>query len=137
TRLARGTREGARFQRERPPGHARTSSRPARVRTSQAPASRNASMHTPADASAIEHLFLYGTLMRGEAAHARFGLATRAVYVGDACVAGQLHELDGYPTLVPGGGRVEGEVHRLLDPGLLAELDLYEACDPVDEANSG
>lgn len=93
-------------------------------------------MHDPADASAIGHLFLYGTLMRGEPAHARFALSARAAYVGDATVDGRLYDLGGYPTLVPGAGRVEGEVHRILDPGLIAELDLYEACDPADEANS-
>ncbi|WP_202839548.1 gamma-glutamylcyclotransferase family protein [Luteimonas saliphila] len=93
-------------------------------------------MRIPVDAATVEHLFLYGTLMRGEHAHARFGLSTRAAYVGDACVMGRLHDLGGYPTLVPGEGRVEGEVHRIVDPGLLAELDLYEACDPANEADS-
>jgi gamma-glutamylcyclotransferase (GGCT)/AIG2-like uncharacterized protein YtfP len=83
------------------------------------------------------YLFLYGTLMRGESAHARFALSTRASFVGEACVPGRLIELGGYPGLVEGDGMVEGEIHRLLDPTLLVELDHYEECDPDAGADAG
>jgi gamma-glutamylcyclotransferase (GGCT)/AIG2-like uncharacterized protein YtfP len=78
----------------------------------------------------MDHLFLYGTLMRGEPAHARFALSTRARFIGDAWIPGRLLDLGGYPGLVAGDGVVEGELHRLLDPTLLAELDRYDECGP-------
>jgi len=84
----------------------------------------------------IEHLFLYGTLMRGGAAHASFSLHERLAHVADASVRGRLYDLGGYPGLVDGDGRVKGEVHRILDPAVLAELDRYEACDPLHEETS-
>lgn len=87
-------------------------------------------------AAGDDHLFLYGTLMRGEAAHLRFALSTRACFVGDGRVPGRLLDLGGYPGLVAGDGMVEGELHRILDPTLLAELDRYEACDPAAGADA-
>jgi gamma-glutamylcyclotransferase (GGCT)/AIG2-like uncharacterized protein YtfP len=70
------------------------------------------------------HLFVYGTLMRGQPAHRT--LAGRATFVGDATVPGALLALGRYPGLVAGRGRVHGEIWRFEVPELLPALDEYE-----------
>jgi gamma-glutamylcyclotransferase (GGCT)/AIG2-like uncharacterized protein YtfP len=69
-------------------------------------------------------LFVYGTLMRGEANH-RF-LATQE-YLGPrrTAPAFALHDLGPYPAMVAGSGEIEGELFAI-DPGILPELDRFE-----------
>jgi gamma-glutamylcyclotransferase (GGCT)/AIG2-like uncharacterized protein YtfP len=69
-------------------------------------------------------LFVYGSLMRGEAAHRL--LTGRATFVDDGHVAGTLLDLGRFPGLVDGPGRVWGEVWRLATPEVLRTLDEYE-----------
>lgn len=75
-------------------------------------------------------LFVYGTLLR-RSPHpmARF-LAERAVFVGEAKVAGQLYNLGRFPGLVHGepGDWVFGDLYDLGDQAnrTLADLDHYE-----------
>jgi gamma-glutamylcyclotransferase (GGCT)/AIG2-like uncharacterized protein YtfP len=69
-------------------------------------------------------LFTYGTLMRGYGLHVV--LARGATAVGEGTVRGRLLDLGRYPGLVPGGGRVLGEVYRLDDVELLPVLDREE-----------
>ena len=73
---------------------------------------------------------VYGTLMRG---FALAGTPPRLVQLasllrdrGPCVIAGQLVDLGDYPGLVPGAGRVAGELYELLDPAALRELDAYE-----------
>lgn len=69
-------------------------------------------------------LFAYGTLMRGYGLHA--ALARGAAFVGAGRVRGRLLDLGRYPGLVPGAGRVKGEVYRVEDLQLLPVLDREE-----------
>jgi len=73
----------------------------------------------PARSSAL--LFAYGTLMRGYPLHGV--LARGATLVSTGSVRGCLLDLRGYPGLIAGAGRVQGEVYRLDDPELLPVLD--------------
>jgi gamma-glutamylcyclotransferase (GGCT)/AIG2-like uncharacterized protein YtfP len=73
-------------------------------------------------------VFVYGTLMRGEPAHALLGDAR---FVGAARTEPRyaLVLLDGYPGLVEGGDTaIAGELYELTDgdEALLRELDRYE-----------
>jgi gamma-glutamylcyclotransferase (GGCT)/AIG2-like uncharacterized protein YtfP len=73
-------------------------------------------------------LFVYGTLMRGERAHARIE-RHRPSRIADATVSGRLVSLGEYPGLVgcDEGGEVRGELVELDDPAdLVAELDPFE-----------
>ena len=70
------------------------------------------------------HLFLYGTLMRGEPAHRL--LTGRVTFVDDGTVVGTLLHLGKFPGLVAGRGRVRGEVWRLDAREVLRTLDEYE-----------
>lgn len=79
-----------------------------------------------------EHLFVYGTLMRGFD-HPMARLLSRAAdFVGEAGMAGRLYLVRHYPGLVLSDDPDEivfGELYRLRQPReLLAELDMYEAC---------
>lgn len=76
----------------------------------------------PARSSA--RLFAYGTLMRGYPLHPV--LARGATLETTGSVSGRLLDLRGYPGLIEGAGRVQGEVYRLDDPQLLPVLDREE-----------
>ncbi len=81
------------------------------------------SLATPALVRAI---FVYGTLMKGELRH-RMIARHRPARVTTASVAGRLVHLGEYPGLVPGEGRVLGELVVLDDPAeALVELDDVE-----------
>jgi gamma-glutamylcyclotransferase (GGCT)/AIG2-like uncharacterized protein YtfP len=72
-------------------------------------------------------LFVYGTLMRGEA---NAEALTGSTYIGAAATvaAYRLVALAGYPALLPGGDTsVKGELY-LVDPQLLAAMDELEDC---------
>lgn len=71
-----------------------------------------------------ELLLAYGTLMKSEPLHRL--LLGRAARVGAGSVGGRLLNLGRYPGLVPGEGRVTGELYRLDDPELLVTLDREE-----------
>jgi gamma-glutamylcyclotransferase (GGCT)/AIG2-like uncharacterized protein YtfP len=88
----------------------------------------------------IRYLFVYGTLMSRSGGASIGGAERRALHaasrsLGDASVAGRLHDLGSYPALVPAaeaGERCWGEVLALDDPSaLLALLDPYEGIDPA------
>jgi len=76
-------------------------------------------------AAPLQHVFVYGTLLAGE----KRGHVLEACERRAATVDGLLFDLGdrGYPGLMPGEGRVHGEVVRLPDDGvLLARLDHIE-----------
>lgn len=76
-------------------------------------------------------VFVYGSLRRGQRAHARLRAAAR--YLGPASVNGRLHDCGCYPAAVPSrrpGELIHGELYRLTRPDVLTALDRYEDCDP-------
>jgi len=79
-----------------------------------------------------DHLFVYGTLMRGfDHPMARL-LSRSADFLGEARCQGRLHLIRQYPGLVLSDDPndvVFGELFRLRTPQeLLRELDRYESC---------
>jgi gamma-glutamylcyclotransferase (GGCT)/AIG2-like uncharacterized protein YtfP len=62
--------------------------------------------------------------MRGYGLHRV--LARGATFEGEGTVRGRLVDLGRYPGLVPGDGRVRGEIYRLDDAELLPVLDREE-----------
>ena len=79
-----------------------------------------------------DHLFVYGTLMRGFDHPMAQLLSRRADFVGEARCRGRLYLVKHYPGLVRSddpGDVVFGELYRLRSPDeLLREFDIYEAC---------
>ena len=78
------------------------------------------------------HLFVYGTLMRGfDHPMARL-LAANADYLGEARCRGLLYLVKHYPGLVLSDDPADaalGELFSLREPdALLREFDMYEAC---------
>ncbi len=76
------------------------------------------------------HVFVYGTLRRGEANDInRLQPAPR--YLGQARISGVLYDLGSYPGLVLGGADpVQGEVYAIT-PELEHQLDVIEEVAPV------
>ncbi|WP_407176753.1 gamma-glutamylcyclotransferase [Bradyrhizobium sp. STM 3562] len=79
-----------------------------------------------------DHLFVYGTLMRGfEHPMARL-LGANADFLGEAKCQGRLYLVKHYPGLVlsdDAADIVHGELFRLRErEALLREFDMYEAC---------
>lgn len=73
----------------------------------------------------MAHLFVYGTLMRGEE---RDGMVL-SLPVAPATTRGRLHMVPaGYPALEldPKAAEISGELLTLEDPGILTLLDLVE-----------
>lgn len=71
------------------------------------------------------HVFVYGTLRRGEANDINHRHPAPR-WVGEACIAGVMHHLGAYPGLVLGsGGSVQGEVYAIA-PALEEDLDRLE-----------
>ena len=79
-----------------------------------------------------DHLFVYGTLMRGYAHPMAQLLSRRADFIGEARCRGRLYLVKHYPGLVLSDDPAElvfGELYRLRQPvELLREFDMYEAC---------
>jgi gamma-glutamylcyclotransferase (GGCT)/AIG2-like uncharacterized protein YtfP len=79
-----------------------------------------------------DHLFVYGTLMRGFDHPMAQLLSRSADFIGEARCRGRLYLVKHYPGLVlssDDGDVVFGELFRLRRPDeLLREFDMYEAC---------
>jgi gamma-glutamylcyclotransferase (GGCT)/AIG2-like uncharacterized protein YtfP len=79
-----------------------------------------------------DHLFVYGTLMRGFDHPMAQLLSRSADFIGAARCRGQLYRIKHYPGLVLSDNVddvVFGELFRLRRPDeLLREFDMYEAC---------
>jgi gamma-glutamylcyclotransferase (GGCT)/AIG2-like uncharacterized protein YtfP len=79
-----------------------------------------------------DHLFVYGTLMRGFDHPMAQLLSRSADFVGEACCRGRLYLVKHYPGLVKSDNAndvVFGELFSLRRPEeLLREFDMYEAC---------
>lgn len=89
---------------------------------------------------ALLPVFVYGTLCHGQKNHAAY-LAGRYLSRQPATTQGRLYfePKGGYPFLLPGDGRVRGELY-LLAPNTyqdtLFRLDTLEEYDPGDEIHS-
>ena len=77
-------------------------------------------------------LFIYGTLLPGLRLQAQM---QGARFVGAAELPGRLVDVGRYPGLIPGAGRVSGEVYEV-DDAHLARLDAVEDMVPGDRAAS-
>jgi gamma-glutamylcyclotransferase (GGCT)/AIG2-like uncharacterized protein YtfP len=78
----------------------------------------------------------YGTLRRGGGALERLGLAATLVHIGQCVIPGSLHTISWYPGLVPGAGRVAGDLYLVPDAATVALLDRFEGYDAADPAGS-
>lgn len=86
-------------------------------------------MSEPTPPSASRHVFVYGTLRRGDVRDIT-RLRPAPQFVGMASVAGVLYDLGPYPGVVLGGSaRVTGEVYAI-SAELERQLDLIEEVWP-------
>ena len=73
-------------------------------------------------------VFFYGTLMAGFDRRSKAGVDAGLAFIGRGWIEAALFDLGIYPAAIPApGGRVWGEVYRILDPDpVLATLDEIE-----------
>jgi len=64
--------------------------------------------------------------MRGLGAMDELGAGERLRFAGPSIVTGQLFDLDRYPGLRHGNGRVIAEIYALLDVEVIRDLDEFE-----------
>lgn len=76
----------------------------------------------------MEYLFVYGTLQPRLNHAGPRGLVADLPSAGRASVPGDLYDLGSYPGLVPGPGRVQGELLVIEDHRTFMALDAYEEC---------
>ncbi|MGX6648153.1 gamma-glutamylcyclotransferase family protein [Maricaulaceae bacterium MS644] len=79
---------------------------------------------------------VYGLLRAGQSGFAQFGLAHAFRDAGPCVLKGELWDLGRYPGLVDGEGRVLGELFEVMDPSVMARLDVFEDYWPGDPARS-
>ena len=87
--------------------------------------------------SAVDHLFIYGTLRDGEERSGILSEFSSKVYK-DCKIKGSLIDLpDGYPGLISGDGSVVGEIHHTPDiENALKKLDTIEGFNGYGEDGS-
>ena len=87
-----------------------------------------------------EHLFVYGTLLPGEAPEEIASIVNRFRRLGSAQVRGRLYDLGKFPGAVldpSSRSMIHGELVVLPSGGRVLEaLDRYEEFDPVDPQKS-
>ncbi len=77
-----------------------------------------------------DHVFFYGTLMRGFPLRVRSCIDAWIRFVGHGTIRGALFDLGQYLAIIEAEGTVRGEVYRLLDaPRLLRRVDAIEGYD--------
>lgn len=85
-----------------------------------------------------DKLFVYGTLMLGQAGPMSNFLGSNATYIGVAKAEGFLYDLGLYPGFVyaPGcGSWVYGELFELRNPFYTLDvIDQYEGCNPLQDS---
>jgi gamma-glutamylcyclotransferase (GGCT)/AIG2-like uncharacterized protein YtfP len=79
---------------------------------------------------------VYGSLRTGCSLPNQPDLASRLRPLGRCVIGGLLYDLGDYPGLVPGDGRVVGELYEPRDAAVLELLDLYEQYDPLHPSRS-
>jgi gamma-glutamylcyclotransferase (GGCT)/AIG2-like uncharacterized protein YtfP len=87
-----------------------------------------------------EHLFVYGTLLSGEAPKGIASIVKRCRRLGLAYVRGRLYDLGEYPGAIldpSSPNMVQGELIALPpEGGILDALDRYEEFNPLDPKRS-
>ncbi|MFK7898285.1 MAG: gamma-glutamylcyclotransferase [Myxococcota bacterium] len=88
--------------------------------------------HIGNDPKTGDWIFFYGSLMRGLGALDEIPSKSALRYIGPGQVRGRLYDLGPYPGLLSGdrGDFVRGELHAILDCGVIEELDHFEGFVP-------
>ena len=85
------------------------------------------------DSPRVEFIAFYGSLMRGFGAQEDLQIESKLELVGPCQIPGTLYDLGEFPALATSAaGRVHGELYRIQDPGVIAQLDAYEEFDPAN-----
>ncbi len=78
----------------------------------------------------------YGSLMRGLGGVEELGIEDSLHFISPCEIPGWLMDLGEYPGLLPGAGRVLGELFEITHPEALALLDRFEGFEPGNHPGS-
>ena len=86
----------------------------------------------------VSHIFVYGTLRRGQGANRNFGMEQHAEFVKTCKLTGAaIYHLGGFPGLkFEDGSEVVGDLYKVTEPRLMRALDSYEGYREDDPAGS-
>ena len=86
----------------------------------------------------VNHIFVYGTLRRGQGANRNFGMEKYAEFVKTCKLDGAaIYHLGGFPGLkFEEGSEVVGDLYKVIEPRLMGALDGYEGYRESDPAGS-
>ena len=84
----------------------------------------------------IARVAFYGSLLRSFGEQRRLCIESRLRYLGPCALSGRLYDLGRYPGLIPGEGRVRGELYEPLDAELIGFLDQFEGFDAEQSERS-
>jgi gamma-glutamylcyclotransferase (GGCT)/AIG2-like uncharacterized protein YtfP len=99
--------------------------------TGPACALSRSALFTMENSSRIEFIAFYGSLMRGFGTQAHLQIEDKLELVGACQIFGALYDLGEFPALATGAtNRVRGELYRIKDAGVVAQLDAYEEFNP-------
>lgn len=80
-----------------------------------------------------EHVLVYGTLKRGYRNYRALELADKVQYVTTTQIKGALYDMGRYPGLIDGPHQVTAELHKIINPAVLPQLDELEGWHPESE----
>lgn len=80
----------------------------------------------PEGADPARLIAVYGSLRPGGEGYRRFQLDAKTRHVGPCVLRGLLEMRSGYPALLPGDHRVEGDLIELRDTAMLDAIDAWE-----------
>ena len=87
--------------------------------------------------SSGDHFVFYGLLKQGAAgAPAHLDFPAHGAFLGPCLFRGRMHDLGGFPGVVPGEDICHGTLYRLDDAGLAVEMDDFESLKPDDPDGS-
>lgn len=85
------------------------------------------------EADSREYVAVYGSLMDGYSTQDDLGIREMLDLVGPCSIKGRLFSRGEFPCIVPGDGRVRGELYAVRNPAVfkvLDELEHYDASEP-------
>jgi gamma-glutamylcyclotransferase (GGCT)/AIG2-like uncharacterized protein YtfP len=84
-----------------------------------------------------EEMFVaYGSLLPGQGGEVERAAREKMQSLGPCEIAGEIYSRGEFPALVPGDGRVAGEIFRVSDNSVFPLLDRLEHFDPQDRDDS-
>lgn len=80
----------------------------------------------------LNHIFIYGTLMKDYENYKKFSLSEKLNYIGKGKLNGTMYDLGDYPGIIINDqdSSIKGELYKIKDQRILRDLDEFECYHP-------